>query len=190
MRNIIISGKKEYVIAKLQEVMNVQSAERFIELIKEAKIYIDGDDVLNEEIKVQHISGQNECKIIYYTNYHIHLKAETMMILAFIYDLVYHKEFLSTLSSLKGFNFLMLNKLNTYNGEKCVVIDAIQEKNHRVTFNSILKSKKTCNHLNFKCKYCVGNLCTLRRNDLMNLMSDLVIKNIFMMSDSDFKLNW
>lgn len=190
MRNIIVSGKKEVVIRKLQEVMNVQSAERFIELIKEAKTYVDRDDILNEEIKVHHISDLNECKIIYYTEYHIHLKVETLMLLAFIYDFEYHKEFLSSLSSLKQFNFLILNKLNTYNGEKCIVTDAIQSENHRVTIDSILKSKKTCNHLNFKCGYCVGHLCTLRRNDLMNLMSDLVVKNIFLMSDTDFKLNW
>lgn len=190
MRNIMIEGSQEFVIEKLLDVMDLMSAQLLIEKIRDAKNYIGQDEVLEQEVKIPHLPNNEFGFMFFRTEYFINIKPETLVLLAFVYDLNINKDMISSTSNLTGFSYQILQKLNTYIGEKCMVIEAIRSKNYAITFDGILHDKKKCNHLNLKCKFRVGNLCTIRRNDLMNLMSDLCSKNVFMMSDVEFKLNW
>lgn len=190
MKNIVIEGNQEFVIEKLLEVMDIPSARFLVENIKDAKNYIGPDEVLIQEVKIPHLPNNEFGFMFFTTSYSINLKPDTLVLLAFVYDLNINKDMISSTTTLKGVSYQLLKKLNTYTGEKCMVIEAMRSKNYAITVDGVLHDQKKCNNLNLKCKYRVGHLCTIRRNDLMNLMSDLCTKNVFMMSDVEFKLNW
>lgn len=190
MRHIVIEGSQEFVIEKLLDVMDLGSAQRFVENIRDAKNYIGQGETLDQEVKIPHLPNNEFGFMFFRTEYTIDIKPETLVLLAFVYDLNINKDMISSATALTGFSYQVLKNLNTYSGEKCMVLEAIKSKGNSITFDHILHDKKSCSHMSLKCKYRVGNLCTIRRNDLMDLMSCLCSKNVFMMSDVEFKLNW
>lgn len=190
MKNIVIEGTQEVVIEKLLVLMNLESAQRFIEMFRDAKNYIGEDEVLEQEVKIPHLPNNEFGFMFFRTEYTVNIKPTTLVLLAFVYDLSINKDMISSATTLTGFSYQVLKKLNTYSGEKCMVIEAMKSKGYAISFDSVLNHKKTCGHLSLKCKYCVGNICTIRRNDLMDLMSNLCGKNVFKMSDVEYKLNW
>lgn len=190
MKNIVIEGSQELVVEKLLDVMDLGSAQRFIEKMRDAKNYMGQDEVLDQEVKIPHLPNNEFGFMFFRTEYKINIKPETLILLAFVYDLKINKDMISSATSLTGFSYQVLKNLDIYTGEKCMVIEAMKSKGYSITFDHILHDKKSCSHVSLKCKYRVGNICTIRRNDLMDLMSGLCSKNVFMMSDVEFKLNW
>ena len=83
MRHIVIEGSQEFVIEKLLDVMDLGSAQRLVENIRDAKNYIGQGETLDQEVKIPHLPNNEFGFMFFRTEYTIDIKPETLVLLAF-----------------------------------------------------------------------------------------------------------
>lgn len=124
------------------------------------------------------------------TNIYINLKVTTITLIALILDEKITKGVANFLLAATGFNANSIVKLNEEIGEKCVLLEIFRKQYHEAKldiFNSICNKECVNNHMN--CKYRNQGICTISKEQVKDILEQMVNKNIFNKKGDIYKYN-
>ena len=136
-----------------------------------------------------HIPG-TYCLIIDSINYNINIKALTITTIALLLDIKLTLGFAATTLAILGINSYAVVKINVSEGEKCLILEAIQNTKRLINEDVFSSFNSECIHNNLDCKYKSEGKCTIKRDDIKRTLDRLCKKNIFKKINSYYKYNF
>ncbi len=191
MEKLKISGNREDIFNYLSEFMSEEDALVFIQNIEKFDEYLDTDeeiDITTTYPKFNHSPGVLY-SLVGKTNYNINLKASTISIIALILDITLTRGIISAGLAFTGFNTHCLVKLDEHQGEKCLVIESLRAKKDFVDSSILNKYEGKCANYSLECKYKNDCNCTIKNNEVEEILSELCSKNVFVKKGNKYKYN-
>ncbi len=190
MKNFECCGNDSTFKHALKKYMKEDDLARFIANVKWGQKYLGEGEVIETEMRLPSVPGDVLCMMIPGTNYHINVKASTIMVIALLLDIKLTCGFASMLLGMKGFNTYSIVELDAWNGEKCLVINALLNKNHHLLLEDFSQYKAQCVNNHIKCKYQNNGSCSISSDDLVKLFMTLCDKNVFTQIGDHYKYNF
>jgi hypothetical protein len=126
----------------------------------------------------------------YETNYNINIKAATLTIIALLLDINLTLGASSAILALTGFNSQAIVKIDISEGEKCIILEAMQSKGRLISDKIFKMCNSECVHNDLKCKYQSEGKCTIEKEDIYRILDELCNKNIFRKFEGSYKYNF
>lgn len=124
------------------------------------------------------------------SNYNINIKAATLTTIALLLDIKLTLGFASSALAITGFNSQAIVRVNVSEGEKCLILEAMQSKNHIINEDVFSICNSECIHNDLDCKYQNDDKCTINKADIKRTLDELCDRNIFKRINGLYKYNF
>lgn len=125
------------------------------------------------------------------TNLYVNIKVSTIVLIALVLDIEITKGVANAILTATGFNANSIIKLNEKAGEKCVLLEIYRKQYHEAgieIFDCICG--KECVNNDLKCKYRDQGICTMSKKEVINILEEMVNKNVFSKREDVYKYNF
>ncbi len=112
------------------------------------------------------------------------------MALALLLDIKLSLGIASAALTIIGFNGQAIARINVSEGEKCLILEALQRKNRIIDENIFSDCNCECVHNDLKCKYQIEDKCTIQRDEIKHILDGLCDKNVFKKIKRLYKYNF
>ena len=127
----------------------------------------------------------------YSNRIYINLKASTIALLAFLFDINVTDGIANFVLTATGVNLRLIAKLDEAEGEKCVLLEVYRKENHQAD-SDIFKQVcgKECINNDMNCKYRCDGVCTMDQVKVKEILDDLNDKNVFAKRNDSYEYNF
>ncbi len=160
------------------------------ELKEEIKNILSEDEILELKMEFPQMPPGMLGMLIPKTNLYVNLKVTTITLIALILDAEITKGVANFVLAATGFNVNSVVKLNEEAGEKCILLEIYKKQHHKAKldiFNSICG--KECVNNNMNCKYRNQDTCTISKEEIENILQQMIDKNVFCKKGDFYKYN-
>lgn len=98
--------------------------------------------------------------------------------------------FASATLAILGFNNQAIVRVDVSEGEKYLILEAIQSKNRVINEDVFSSYNFECVHNDLRCKYQDGDKCTISKENIKEILDRLCDKNIFKKVRGFYKYNF
>lgn len=110
--------------------------------------------------------------------------------LALVLDIKLTIGIASATLAILGFNNQAIVRIDASEGEKCLILEAIQSKNRVIDEDIFSICNHQCVHNDLNCKYQDGDSCTINKENINAILDGLCDKNIFKKIHKFYKYNF
>lgn len=89
-----------------------------------------------------------------------------------------------------GFNGQAIVKIDVDEGEKCLILEAMQSENRIIDEDVFSMCNFECVHNDLNCKYQKEDRCTIRKDNITEILDGLCEKNVFKKIGKLYKYNF
>lgn len=187
-------GTENELKDRLSTFMSVEDSQSFINGFQDYLQYLGEDEfvektILSPETDVDANLGMTYL-LLQSSNYNINIKALTLTTIALLLDIKLTIGVTSAALLIMGFNNQAIARVDVSEGEKCLILEAMQSKNHVINEGVFSMCNFECVHNDLKCKYQDGDKCTINKEDIKTILDGLCDKNIFKKIYGLYKYNF
>ncbi len=187
-------GTESELIAKLSTFMSEKDSQSFVNGLEDYLQYLGEDEFVEKTISSTKTDGDRDTEtislLIQSFNYNINIKALTLTAIALLLDINLTFGLASATLSILGFNNQAIVQVGVSEGEKCLILEAMQSKNRVINENVFSIYNFECVHNDWDCKYQDGDKCIIRKENIKTVLDGLCEKNIFKKIGSFYKYNF
>lgn len=188
------NGSESDLIIELSKFMPEPASQIFISGLKEHLSLLEEQECFKEipsfpEETTATSSGMLQL-LIKSSNININIKATTILVLALLLDIKLTLGIASAALTIIGFNGQAIARIDVSEGEKCLILEALQRKNRIIDEDVFSSCNSECVHNDLKCKYQKEEKCTIRRDEIKHVLDVLCDKNIFKKIKNLYKYNF
>lgn len=111
--------------------------------------------------------------------YNINIKALTLVAIALLLDIKLTMGVASSILAIMGFNGQAIVRIDTSEGEMCLILEAMHSKNRIINEDVFLKFNSECVHHDLDCRYRIDDKCTITTDTIGSILDGLCDKNVF-----------
>ena len=136
---------------------------------------------------IPHTGGRHS----YPRSIYINLKASTIALIAFLFDINVTDGIANFVLAETGVNIRSIAKTDEAEGEKCVLLEVYRKENHQAN-PDIFKQVcgKECINNDMNCKYRCNGVCTTDQERVKEIFESLNAKNVFTKRNDSYKYNF
>lgn len=123
-------------------------------------------------------------------NININIRATTILAIALLLDIKLSISIASDALTIMGFNGRAIARIDVSEGEKCLILEALQRKNRIIDENVFFDCNSECVHNDLKCKYQIEEKCTMQVDEIKHVLDGLCDKNVFKKIKHLYKYNF
>jgi len=188
------NGTGSELKAKLSTFMSEEDSQSFINEFQDYLQYLQEDEFVEKTTSSPQTDSDIDSGmmnlLIQSSNYNINIKALTLTTIALLLDIKLTLGLASTVLSILGFNSQAIVRVDVSEGEKCLILEAMQSKNRVINEDVFSMCNFECVHNDLNCKYRDGDKCTIGKDDIKALLNGLCDKNIFKKINNLYKYNF
>ncbi len=187
-------GTESELKEKLLLFMSEEDSQSFINGIHNYRQFLGEDEFVERTLSFPKMDSKTDSKILHLlvpsSNYNINIKALTLTTLALVLDIKLTIGLASATLAILGFNNQAIVRIDASEGEKCLILEAIQSKNRVIDEDVLSICNHQCVHNDLNCKYRDGDSCTINNEDINAILDGLCDKNIFKRIHKFYKYNF
>lgn len=178
-------GTRGDLCKHLSQIMSVKNANKVIDnisLINKAGIIKDDIEFVTVRSRIdrKHQEGRQFVYAPKYVDYYnIRISALTLISIAAILDIKVTLGLASAGLMIIGVDGKPIVKLDTYNAEVCLIMEALQNKVHIIDENVLDDFNHKCVHNDLNCRYRNDDECSIKKNDINSILEHLCQNYIF-----------
>lgn len=184
------SGTQSELKLILSTFMSEEDAQSFINNFNTIIPNLGKDEYIEKHRSYPSYNPKIDYLFIDSTNYNINIKAITITTIALLLDIKLTLGFAATTLAILGINSHAVVKVNVSEGEKCLILEAIQSAKQIINEDVFSSFNSECIHNDLDCKYKSEDKCTIKRDDIKRTLDGLCDKNIFRKINSYYKYNF
>lgn len=188
------NGTESELKSKLLTFMSETDSQTFINGIKDFIQCLEKDEFVEQTISFPESNSENDSRmmslLIKSSNYNINIKALSLITIALLLDIKLTLGFASAALAVIGFNSQAIVRVNVSEGERCLILEAIQSKNRIINEDVFSMCNFECVHNDWDCKYQDDDKCTISKENIKTVLDRLCDKNIFKKIGSFYKYNF
>lgn len=177
----------------LSTFMSLEDSQTFINGLHYYLPYLGEDEYVKKTTSSKDESDASSEKIyllIQPSNYNINIKALTLTTIALLLDIKLTLGIASATLAILGFNNQAIARIDVSEGEKCLIMEAMQSKNRVINEDVFSICNSECIHNDLNCKYQTGDKCTINKANIKEILDRLCDKNIFRKINNLYKYNF
>lgn len=187
-------GTESELKEKLSLFMSEEDSMAFINGIQNYSQFLGEDEFVERTLSSPQADSETDSKmlnlLIQSSNYNINIKALTLTALALMLDIRLTIGLASATLAILGFNNQAVVRIDASEGEKCLILEAIQSKNRVINEDVFSICNHQCVHNDLNCKYQDGDSCTINKENINTILDGLCDKNIFKKIHKFYKYNF
>lgn len=187
-------GTESELKERLSSFMSEEDSQSFINGIQCYLQYLGEDEFIEKTSSFRQNESERDSKmldlLIQSSNYNINIKALTLTALALLLDIKLTVGLASATLAILGFNNQAIVRVDASEGEKCLILEAIQSKNRVINEDIFSICNCECVHNDLDCKYQDGDKCTISKENIKEILDGLCDKNIFKKIKGFYKYNF
>lgn len=187
-------GTENELKEKLSLFMSEEDSMAFINGIQYYSKFFGDDEFVERTLSSPQADSKTDSKmlnlLIQSSNYNINIKALTLTALALMLDIKLTIGLASATLAILGFNNQAVVRIDASEGEKCLILEAIQSKNRVINEDVFSICNHQCVHNDLNCKYQDGDSCTINKENINAILDGLCDKNIFKKIHKFYKYNF
>lgn len=187
-------GTESELKEKLSSFMSEEDSQSFINGIQDYRQYLGEDEFIEKTSSLPETDSDNDSQMLHFliqsSNYNINIKALTLTALALLLDIKITLGLASATLAILGFNNQAIVRIDVSEGEKCLILEAMQSKNRVINEDVFAVCNFECVHNDLNCKYQDGDKCTISKESIKNVLDGLCDKNIFKKIGNLYKYNF
>lgn len=187
-------GTENELKEKLLLFMSEEDSLSFINGICNYCQFLGEDEFVERTLSYPQTDSKTDSKMLYFLipslNYNINIKALTLTELALVLDIKLTLGLASATLAILGFNNQAIVRIDASEGEKCLILEAIQSKNRVINEDVFSVCNNQCVHNDLGCKYQDGDHCTINKENINTILDGLCEKNIFKKINKFYKYNF
>lgn len=187
-------GTENELKEKLSLFMSEEDSLAFINGIQNYPQFFGEDEFVERTLSSSQADSETDSKmlnlLIQSSNYNINIKALTLTALALMLDIKLTIGLASATLAILGFNNQAIVRIDASEGEKCLILEAIQSKNRVIDEDVFSICNHQCVHNDLDCKYQDGDRCTINKENINAILDGLCDKNIFKKIHKFYKYNF
>lgn len=187
-------GTESELKEKLFSFMSEEDSQSFINGIQDYRQYLGEDEFIEKTSSLPETDSDNDSQMLHFliqsSNYNINIKALTLTALALLLDIKITLGLASATLAILGFNNQAIVRIDVSEGEKCLILEAMQSKNRVINEDVFAVCNFECVHNDLNCKYQDGDKCTISKESIKNVLDGLCDKNIFKKIGNLYKYNF
>lgn len=187
-------GTESELKEKLSSFMSEEDSQSFINGIQDYRQYLGEDEFIEKTSSLPKTDSDNDSQMLHFliqsSNYNINIKALTLTALALLLDIKITLGLASATLAILGFNNQAIVRIDVSEGEKCLILEAMQSKNRVINEDVFAVCNFECVHNDLNCKYQDGDKCTISKESIKNVLDGLCDKNIFKKIGNLYKYNF
>lgn len=187
-------GTESELKEKLSLFMSEEDSSAFINGIQNYLQFLGKDEFVERTLLSPQDDSETDSKmlnlLIQSSNYNINIKALTLTALALVLDIKLTIGIASATLAILGFNNQAIVRIDASEGEKCLILEAIQSKNRVIDEDVFSICNHQCVHNDLNCKYQDGDSCTINKENIKAVLDGLCDKNIFKKIHKVYKYNF
>lgn len=187
-------GTENELKEKLSLFMSEEDSMAFINGIQYYSKFFGDDEFVERTLSSPQADSKTDSKMLYSliqsSNYNINIKALTLTALALMLDIKLTIGLASATLAILGFNNQAVVRIDASEGEKCLILEAIQSKNRVINEDVFSICNHQCVHNDLNCKYQDGDSCTINKENINAILDGLCDKNIFKKIHKFYKYNF
>lgn len=188
------NGTENELKAKLSTFMSEKDSQAFINGIHDYLQYLGEDEFIEKTVSSSKTDSDADSGMIYFirqpSSYNINIKALTLTTIALLLDIKLTLGLASATLSILGFNNQAIVRVDVSEGEKCLILEAMQSKNRVINEDVFSMCNFECVHNDLNCKYQDGDKCTMSKETIKVVLDSLCDKNIFNKIKHLYKYNF
>lgn len=186
----IFQGSKEELSDYFEIIMSRENAEKMSHNIAFFNKMLDKDEGI--ELEIKSVGGGGNCFWLMREEwkYNINIKAFSLVAISLLLDIKLTLGFASSVLAIMGVNGQAIFKVSAREAEKCMIMEAIHNRNHIIDENIIDLIGKECVHNDFDCKYREDGKCTITKTAVKEILDRLADKNVFTRVHGLYKYNF
>lgn len=187
-------GSESELKEKLSSFMSEEDSLTFINGIQDYLQFLGEDEFVEKTLSFPQADSEIDSKmlnlLIPSSNYNINIKALTLTALALVLDIKLTIGLASATLAILGFNNQAIVRIDASEGEKCLILEAIQSKNRIIDEDVFSLCNHQCVHNDLDCKYQDGDSCTINKENIIAILDGLCDKNVFKKIHKFYKYNF
>lgn len=187
-------GTESELKERLFSFMSEEDSQTFINGIQDYLQYLGEDEYIEKTSSVTKTDSDNNSKMLHLlvqsSNYNINIKALTLTAIALLLDIKITLGWVSATLAILGFNNQAIVRVDVSEGEKCLILEAMQSKNRVINEDVFSVCNFECVHNDLNCKYQDDDKCTISKEDIKDVLDGLCDKNIFKKIGNLYKYNF
>ncbi len=188
------NGTENELKAKLSTFMSEEDSKTFINGFQDYLQYLGEDEFVEKNSSSPKTDLDADSGMINFiiqsSSYNINIKALTLTTIALLLDIKLTLGLASAALSILGFNNQAIVRVDVSEGEKCLILEAMQSKNRVINEDVFSMCNFECVHNDLNCKYQDGDKCTISKKDIKEVLDGLCDKNIFKKIRNLYKYNF
>jgi len=187
-------GTESELKEKLSLFMSEEDSQSFINGIQNYRQFLGEDEFVERTLSFPQADSKTDSKMLHFlipsSNYNINIKALTLTALALVLDIKLTIGLVSATLAILGFNNQAIARIDASEGEKCLILEALQSKNRVIDEDVFSICNHQCVHNDLNCKYQDGDSCTINKENINAILDGLCDKNIFKKIHKYYKYNF
>lgn len=183
-------GTESELKEKLSSFMSEEDSQSFIDGIQDYIQYLGEDEFIEKTLSFSEADSGMQHLLIQSSNYNINIKALTFTAFALLLDIKLTLGLASAALAILGFNNQAIARIDVSEGEKCLILEAMQSKNRVINEDVFSVCNFECVHNDLDCKYRDGDKCTISKENIKEMLNRLCDKNIFKKIGTFYKYNF
>lgn len=164
-------------------------AERILTFLSENPNMLNENEVIRKYQKDPPKIPQDRIGfLIMEQNIFINLKITTILLAALLLDINLTDGFASLIVNMLGVPQNVIVKFNEYDGEKCIIHEAMNAK--IISVNVLRRFNGECCNNQYKCKYNNNGKCTCTEEKIKEILDNLTEANMFKKVGDSYVLQW
>lgn len=188
------NGSEIDLRTKLSTFMSESDSQAFVSGLKDYTQLLGSDEYVRETISFPTSDSESDEKMMYLliksSDFNINIKAATLITLALLLDIKLTLGIASAALTITGFNGQAIARVDVSEGEKCLVLEAMQSKNRIIDENVFSVCNSECVHNDLRCRYQSEDKCRISGEDIKRILDGLCDKNIFKKFGNLYKYNF
>lgn len=187
-------GTESELKEKLSTFMSEKDSQSFVNGLQDYLQYLGEDEFVEKTTSSTEADRDSDTEmvnlLIQSFNYNINIKALTLTAIALLLDINLTLGLASATLSILGFNNQAIVRVDVSEGEKCLILEAMQSKNQVINEDVFSMCNFECVHNDLACKYQDDDKCTISKENIRTALDGLCDKNIFKKIGSFYKYNF
>ncbi len=188
------NGSEIELRMKLSTFMSESDSQTFVNGLRNYAQLLGSDEFVRETISFPAPVSESDEKVIHLliksSDFNINIKAATFITLALLLDIKLTLGIASAALTITGFNGQAIARVDVSEGERCLILEAMQSKNRIIDENVFSVCNSECVHSDLRCKYQSEDKCRIRGADIKRILDGLCDKNIFKKFGCLYKYNF
>lgn len=187
-------GTENELKDKLSTFMSLEDSQSFINGLQYYLPYLGQDEFVIKTTSSPKNNSDASSEmlnlLLQSSNYNINIKALTLTTIALLLDIKITLGIASATLSILGFNNQAIARIDVSEGEKCLILEAMQSKNRVINEDVFAICNSECIHNDLNCKYQNDDKCTINKSNIKEILDRLCDKNIFRKINNLYKYNF